>query len=269
MLLAQISDLHITLKDRKVYGLADSAATLKQVVAHILALSPRPDAVLATGDLADKGGADEYRHLAELLSPLPMPVYLMPGNHDRRGPLRTVFAGHSYLGSDGPCDYAVDAGPLRLIALDSLVEGEGGGQFRPEQAAWLERQLDGADDRPVLIAIHHPPVDSGVTGMDKIGLAGRERLLAITSRYPRVERILSGHLHRAMSVRAGASLSFTAPSTAFQLYLGLDPEAPPAFIMEPPSYALHLWRGGQLTTHVVQVGDFPGPYGGGKPVAAI
>jgi len=43
--------------------------------------------VLATGDLTDSGRAEEYAHLRELLAPLPMTVYFIPGNHDERGAL--------------------------------------------------------------------------------------------------------------------------------------------------------------------------------------
>jgi 3',5'-cyclic AMP phosphodiesterase CpdA len=83
-LLAQLSDLHIREPGRLAYGRLDTAPYLAAAVQILLRLPQRPDAVLITGDLCDFGRAAEYRHLAALLAPLPMPVYLMPGNHDER-----------------------------------------------------------------------------------------------------------------------------------------------------------------------------------------
>ena len=56
-----------------------------------LALSPLPDLVLATGDLTDRGLREEYGLLGAILSRLPMPVLLLPGNHDRREEMRAAL----------------------------------------------------------------------------------------------------------------------------------------------------------------------------------
>lgn len=50
MLIAQISDLHIRPPGQKMLDRVDTACHLERAVAHILALDPRPDLVLATGD---------------------------------------------------------------------------------------------------------------------------------------------------------------------------------------------------------------------------
>ena len=71
---------------------------------------------------------EEYEALKKLLAPLTMPVYLLVGNHDERQALREVFADHAYLHTGGEfVHYAVDVGPLRLIALDSQMPRQGGG----------------------------------------------------------------------------------------------------------------------------------------------
>lgn len=97
MLLCQISDTHIKADRRKAYGVVDTAAMLERCVRQILELPQRPDAVVATGDLVDGGGSDEYGLLRELLAPLPMPLYLVAGNHDDRDQLRRAIAGLRYL----------------------------------------------------------------------------------------------------------------------------------------------------------------------------
>ena len=58
-----------------------------------------------------------------------MPVFVIPGNHDARDPLRAAFGGDGYLPADGFLQYAVEDYPLRLVALDTLIPGEGGGEL--------------------------------------------------------------------------------------------------------------------------------------------
>jgi 3',5'-cyclic AMP phosphodiesterase CpdA len=130
-LLAQLTDLHIREPGRLAYGRLDTAPYLKAAVQAVLALPQRPDAVVLTGDLTDFGRAAEYAHLAELLAPLPMPLYLLPGNHDERVQLRRSFAGHAYLGESEHVQYNVPLGEsgLRLVALDTVEAGASHGRL--------------------------------------------------------------------------------------------------------------------------------------------
>src|SRR5262249_60667532 len=107
MVIAQISDTHIKPEGRLAYERVDTAWHLGRCVEHLLALDPRPDVVLATGDLVDGGLVEEYRLLARLLAPLPMPVFLIPGNHDPREPRRGVFTHHRYLPRSGLLHYVI------------------------------------------------------------------------------------------------------------------------------------------------------------------
>jgi 3',5'-cyclic-AMP phosphodiesterase len=148
-LLVQLSDPHITHPGRLISGRVDTAAALRHAVERVLQIRPRPVAVLISGDLVDAGHPAEYAQLRELLQPLlaaGLPLALLPGNHDARGPLQQAFAGlpRVYCGEAGATaiQYALDLpGPLRLIVLDSLVDGrpEGGldeGRLAQAQACW-------------------------------------------------------------------------------------------------------------------------------------
>ncbi len=77
-ILAQLSDPHIRMPPED----EGSGAALEAAVRSVLALDPLPDAVIVTGDLADGAAPAEYERVRELLEPLPMPVYVLPGNHD-------------------------------------------------------------------------------------------------------------------------------------------------------------------------------------------
>ena len=260
MILCQISDLHIKPERKLAYGVVDTATMLERCVADIGRLPQRPDAVIATGDLVDGGTAAEYALLRELLSPLTMPLYLMPGNHDERQALRQVFNDHHYLQSTSAfIQYVVDDSPLRLIALDTVIPGQSGGTLCDERLAWLQRAL-AESDKPTVVALHHPPFVTGIGHMDDVGLDSSTNLQRIIARHPYVERVIAGHLHRPITVRFGGTIASTCPSPAHQVVLDLAPDAAVRFIMEPPAFQLHWWDGRQLVTHTEYVGEFGPSY---------
>src|SRR5258708_8705981 len=125
MLLCQISDLHVTASGQRLHGVVDTVACLERCVRRIIGLDPLPDLVVATGDLVDTPSARAYGLLREMLAKLPLPVYLLPGNHDERQALRAAFPDHRYLPREGEfLQYAIDEHPVRLLALDTVVPGE-------------------------------------------------------------------------------------------------------------------------------------------------
>lgn len=262
MLICQISDLHIKEPGALAYRVVDTTAYLRRCVADILARKQQPDLVVVTGDLVDSGRADAYAHLRLMLSPLSMPYYLLPGNHDDRDVLRASFPDHAYLRQmNGYVQYVIDAAPLRVIALDTVIAGQSGGELCATRLAWLEARLAQAPRTPTVILMHHPPFVTGIGHMDNIGFANAGELEGIVRRHPQIERILCGHLHRPIHVRFGGTVASTCPSPAHQVVLDLDPDAPSRFLMEPPSYQLHLWRDGTgLVSHTAFIGDFAGPY---------
>ena len=259
MLIAQLSDLHIKLPGRLAYKIVDTAAMLAEAVRRINALIPLPDLLLITGDLTDIGSPEEYAWLRELLAPLTMPMVVVPGNHDEREAMRAAFADGGYFPEHGFLNFVVDHGGLRLVGLDTLVPGQGGGAVCTERLAWLDDALCAAPDTPTLLLMHHPPFDTGIGHMDRIGLAGREAFTNILARHPQVLRILCGHLHRAIFTTVGGRMAMTCPSPAHQVVLDLRDDAPSRFSMEPPGFMLHRWTDGTLTSHVATIGDFAGP----------
>lgn len=260
--LYQITDLHIREPGRKAYGRLDTAPYLKRAVETIVRCPQPPTALVLTGDLTDFGRAAEYAHLRALLADLPCPYFLLPGNHDEAQTLREAFADHPYLGTSGPVNYSVPVGHLQLIALDTTVPGHSHGALDADRLAWLARELDQARHRPVVIAMHHPPFTTLIGHMDKIGLLeGREALERLVARHPNIERIICGHLHRAIDVRFGGTIASTAPAPAHQVVLDLHPQADSQWNLEPGGLRIHAWsEGSALVTHTLPVGQFEGPY---------
>lgn len=260
MLIAQISDTHIKLPGRLAYRKVDTAAMLAECVAALGKLNPQPDLIVLTGDLVDLGRPAEYEHLKALLAPIEQPLLAIPGNHDGRAGMRAAFAGEGYLPAAGFLQYAVEDWPLRIVGLDTLKEGEGGGELCAERLAWLDATLAAKPGLPTLVLMHHPPFLTGIGHMDAIGLSGREGFAAVVARHPQVEMILCGHLHRTIHARVGGRPALTCPSPAHQVALDLRAEAPSCFRMEPPGFMLHRWEGGTLVSHTAVLGEFDGPH---------
>jgi 3',5'-cyclic-AMP phosphodiesterase len=258
-LIAQITDIHLGFEP----GNPDepNRRRLDETLRTLVEMTPRPDLLLMTGDLVEHGGDDEaYARLREAVGTLPFPVFPLPGNHDGRAAFRRVFP--STPEADGFLQYAIDDGPVRILALDTLDEAIHGGAFCEVRARWLSERLAEQPDRPTLIALHHPPIETGLSWMTENPEAGWvRRLEAVVSAAPNVVALVAGHLHRPLVARFAGTLLAVCPATAPQLALDLgtiDPETPDGRAMvvaDPPAFALHLWTGDRLVTHFATAGD--------------
>lgn len=254
MIIAQISDPHIRAGATAPPD-DQSASHLQRAVQHLMQLPAPPDVVIITGDCADTGSVAEYQRFRELLRPLTMPVYVIPGNHDDRGNFLTSFGAQGAAALDGFVQYVVDAPPVRLIALDTHVPGQGGGYLSAERLGWLEQRLAEAPERPTILFMHHPPFSTGLAAFDQIGLENAAELAAIVARHPQIERIVAGHVHSTMQQRFAGTLAMTCSSTAYRLLPDLQRPVGLAAIMEPPVCLLHAWGPASgLITHTSQIG---------------
>ena len=261
-LLAQVTDMHIKAGGQLSYRVVDTEASLARCVAHLMKLPQVPDAVLFTGDLTDFGKPEEYDNLARLLAPLTMPYFLMPGNHDDPETMRAKFPAHSYMRQrTGKLDYVIEDFPVRIVALDSTIPRESGGELSDAQLRWLDQTLAASPTKPTIVALHHPPFWTGIGHMDNMPLANPAALEPVIARHSQVERVMSGHLHRTIVKRFGGTVASTSPSPSHQVALDLADDAASRFIMEPPAFQLHLWReGAGLVSHTAAIGSFEGPY---------
>ena len=254
MLIAQITDCHVVAPGQRFSGRVDTGAGLRAAVRQLNGMSPRPDVVLATGDLVNDGVAAEYDHLSSILADLEIVLYAVPGNHDDRSLLRATLDQAPPGGPDDRIDFVVEDHPLRLVGLDTTVPGDHGGESHLDQMDWLGRQLAAEPDRPTLIFQHHPPFTTGIAWMDDVGLRHAERQAEVIERHPHVVAVICGHVHRPISTVIGRSAVSIAPSTGAQVSLELD-GTPNIYLDDAPAMALHHWDGSMLRTHVVQIGD--------------
>lgn len=261
MILAQITDLHVRSPNLPSHFQFEPVQMLKNAVARLNGLKPRPDAVIVTGDLVDCGRPDEYELLAETLAPLEIPHYLIPGNHDHRDNLRdTLRSRHPYLPATGFLHYVVEDYPLRLIGLDSTTIGDDKGLLCDERLSWLAARLAEAPDKPTLLFMHHPPFRTWMPEMDALNCRNGDKLRALLADHPQVERVACGHVHRPIQVRWEHAIASVSPSTAHQLHLDFE-EPLTGYTLEPPGFLLHLFDPEDgIISHMVQINPFPGPF---------
>jgi 3',5'-cyclic AMP phosphodiesterase CpdA len=262
MLIAQLSDLHVRARGALYQGVVDSNARVAQAIEHLNRLDRRPDLVLVTGDLVDQGHPDEYAMVRALLERLGVPYLVIPGNHDDRETFRAAFSDHRYLPEQGPLHYCVDDYAVRIVALDSCVPGKHHGHIEAEGLSWLSSRLEQARDKPTLLMMHHPPFVSGIPYMDKYRYIDAGPLEEVVERFPQVQILLCGHVHRSMLRRWAGTVVCTGPSTTTQIDLQLTPHAPPQSHAGPRGYMLHLWDEAHgLISHTNLISDDAGPFG--------
>jgi 3',5'-cyclic-AMP phosphodiesterase len=248
-LLVQLSDPHIGAR----WLQADPGAALAAAVDSVRALRPSPHAVLVSGDLAENATDSEYGRARALLAPLEPMLHVLPGNHDDRAALRRHFG---VPGAEGELvQYAADLGPLRLVVLDTTRPGVDRGELEAERLAWLDTELAAAPDTPTVLAMHHPPLVTGIPAMDEVGLpvADRRALGEVVARHRQVRRIVAGHTHRTITGDLAGCAVLAAPSTYIQVALDFLTEEL-VLTAEPAGFAVHALLDGELLSHVQPVG---------------
>lgn len=252
MLIAQITDLHLGFDGRDKP--CENTKRLRHVIREFNHLIRQPDLVLVTGDLVESGEHWAYEKLKEELSELNAPYYLALGNHDQREAFSAVFPELSLV--DGFLQYVIEDWPLRIIVLDSLTEGRHGGGFCEVRAEWLRDALAKEPERPTLIVLHHPPIETGIAWMTASDdEAWVQRLRDIISAHDNIVQLISGHIHRTIfKPFAGTYVSVSqaiAPQVKLEL-AAINPDIPDDRVLLVDSaagYSLHHWVKDVLTTH--------------------
>ena len=239
MLIAQITDLHV---EPGMNAKGNTVEITQRAVKHLNLLKPRPDAVVVTGDLVAEERLGHYQAIATALNRLECPYYVLPGNHDDRELLREVFREADYLPTTGEfLHYTVEEFELRLVVLDTHDPGESSGLLCQARLEWLKECLAESPSRPTLIAMHHPPIETGIWEFDNIGLKGREAFGETISQNPQVQAIACGHVHRDVVASWCGTLVAVTPSTGYQYALRLGQVKGFKRIAEPAVCRLFWW----------------------------
>jgi Icc protein len=181
--LLHISDTHLIGGDGSLYGAVDADGRLGELLEQLKDSGLRPDAIIFTGDLADKGEPEAYRKLRGLIEPfaaeLGSELVWVMGNHDNRAELRRMLLDEAP--TLAPLDRVRVIDGLRIVTLDTSVPGHHYGELTASQLDWLARQL--ATPIPSVL-------DLAVT-VELRDQASLGRVLKGSD----VRAILAGHLH--------------------------------------------------------------------------
>jgi Icc protein len=212
--IAHLSDPHLLAGGLLQYGAVDTEAGLRLALERLAVVDPPPQALVFTGDLADKAEPAAYARLREIVEPaaaaMGAEVVWVMGNHDERADYARGLFGSD---DDGPQDRVHDVDGLRIISLDSSVPGYHHGELTDAQLTWLADVLATPAEHGTLIALHHPPLPLPMLrAAELIELLDQDRLAAVLEGSD-VRGILAGHLHfSTYSLFAGIPVSVASAS---------------------------------------------------------
>lgn len=191
-----LTDLHIGDPAQDDHLFSDTRSTLADIVRLVGTIQPKPSFVVASGDLSNRGDAESYEMLKQLMSALDMPVVYALGNHDtREGFYRGMFGREDDLAAPYDHDAVIDG--IHVVTIDSSTPGFIGGSIDEAQFAWLAETLDRHPDLPKLIVSHHPPAlgDEPDWAHWRTVHFDQSQRLADLLKGRNVIGILSGHIH--------------------------------------------------------------------------
>ena len=254
--IAHISDTHFLGEGRELYDVVETEANLRQALAQLKRISGTPEAIVITGDLADLGEPDAYMRLRAIVEPvaaeLGAQLIWVMGNHDERGPYNQLLFDGEH--TDEPQDRVYDVNGLRVISLDSTVQGYHHGAISDEQLAWLANELTTPAPHGTILALHHPPVPTPLLwAMEMLELHGQDRLAAVLQGSD-VRAILAGHLHySSFSTFAGIPVSI-ASATCYTLALAAKDRLLSGTNTNQAFNMVHLYEN-SVVHSIVPVGD--------------
>lgn len=244
--IAQITDIHLFASETKQLLGLPTAHSFYAVLDQLKKVWPQPDMLLLTGDLSQDGKPESYQRLVDLLSPLEIPTYWLPGNHDQPVVMQEVL--------NQACvspHKSFSAGGWQFLLLNSHVSGCVHGQLSPESLGWLELQLQFNRQRPTLIGLHHPPFLVNSDWLDGSTLQNSEDLFRVIDRYPQVELVVFGHIHQEFDRQRNGVHYLGSPSTSIQF----EPESEKFSLdqVEPGFRLLNLYLDGTFETKIERV----------------
>jgi Icc protein len=212
--IAQLSDLHITMKGESAYDV-DVRKNFLSVFNALVSEQATYDYIVITGDICFRDGQREiYSWLKQYLDQLAKPYYIIPGNHDKKDVLKAVFHEPSLYFQQGEIYYSVDFPMGKAFFLDTSD-----GVLSENQLEWFRREVEVASCNQCLIFMHHPPVYTGIQYMEEnFALENKDEFEQLLNRFDQKEFfVFCGHYHAEKTIKARNVLTMIAPASFFQM----------------------------------------------------
>jgi Icc protein len=248
--LLQVTDPHLFGDEsRKLYGVQTSVSLGKVIDEAFRPGTPRPAAVLATGDIADDCSPAAYALLRRITGAPGLPVFSLPGNHDDPA-LMAECVDDGLFQFGGTAEF----GDWGAVFIDTHVPGRPEGRVSAGELARLDAALSDFGARPTMVCLHHPPVPVGSAWLDALGLCNGGEFLDVIGRHPSVRLVLGGHVHQEFETRRERVLYLATPSTCAQF---TPRTAGCVMDIKPPGYRwIELQPDGTVVTEVKWLEDW-------------
>lgn len=248
----QLTDLHVFADGETLLKGIPTRKLLESVIDSIHHSGMDFDHVVITGDHTHDELPESYQYVRRLMTPWLDRLWQVPGNHDDRTVLQSVFSDRIQIGPGGLINFLFSAGDWLCAGLDTHLPGEVAGNIDEAQVEWLRRQIDDRSPAQVVLFMHHPPVKINSVWMDKIGLRGSELLLRYLSQEPRIRLVCCGHVHHESTRTAGSAVVVTTPSTGIQF--SPDGEVP-TFERAAPGFRIVELSENSFAARVIRLPD--------------
>ena len=253
MKIIHLTDTHLRGDNLLSFGKCDTTATVKKAMDYFRNMPEKdlPDLFIATGDLADNGNLEAYKKVHDYFTQLPRPVYCIPGNHDKRKDMYNILGKTLCPIEEGMAPYfcyTIEDMPIRIICLDTIVEGKHWGGISTKVADWLEAKLDEKPNKKTMIFTHHPPFEAGMGFMDE-GFEDLGRLEEILVRHKDHIQLCCGHMHCTITTNwKGIPISVASP-ICMLMELDFTEEGGDRFFLNDPGYNLYHLYHNTINTH--------------------
>jgi Icc protein len=236
MRIAHISDFHLPTKPGQRLNGALPDANLIETVAVLKLQSPKPDLIVLGGDLLEDGQKGNYEAIVDLFKDVQVPLHTVAGNHDDLKALKKSSLVEKSKYDKGYGSFDQDR--LHFILLNTAGTGKAHGNIDEQQLLWLSEDLWANHDKPVLIFMHHHPIESGVPWLDKIKLENADAFWKIVPPYSKnILGIFFAHLHIQISTAVRGILVASCPAVCFQ-YSGNNDASKSELSPEQPGFNL-------------------------------
>jgi len=215
MRIAHISDFHLPNKPGQIVNGALPDANLVEAVATLKKQAPKPELIVLGGDLLDDGQKGNYETIADLFKDFQVPVHTVLGNHDDLKNLKKSSLVET--GSDFAGYGSFDHGKVHFVLVHTAGTGKSHGHLDEEQLLWLSEDLSENRAKPVLIFMHHHPIDSGIAWLDKMKLQNADAFWEIVPPYSNnILGVFFSNLHIQISTQIRGVLVASPPAVCFQ-----------------------------------------------------
>jgi 3',5'-cyclic-AMP phosphodiesterase len=257
----QITDHHVMASEAMLSRGYSPSHALRCVVRHIAQHHGDVDFVVSTGDLVDRGIAEEYGTFRSILglratsaAPGPqvatgeglrdMPFHFLPGNHDPR----EAFFAAMFPGTAGPHDAMNTAFMHKGVRFACVDWGPG------NKAATTQEMLDHLavcleDGTPTVVLSHHNVTPVGIARLDALAADDVHRFEAVL-RGRAVLAVLHGHTHLTVESRLAGIPVLGLRSTHFSFALAGEEWV---YVLRPPQYRVVTVAGATLSSEIVEV----------------